>query len=85
MEDLGSDRWQYDSKAQCIVGQRTGRNIRLGQAVKVRIISVNVPARQLDIAPTEPFADASRPKKESKTQKKKSKRAKRGARSKRKK
>ena len=85
MEDLGSDRWQYDSKAQCIVGERSGHNIRLGQAVKVRIISVNVPARQLDLAPTEPFVDASRLKKESKTQKKKSKRAKRGARRKRKK
>jgi ribonuclease R len=85
MEDLGSDRWQYDSKAQCIVGERSGRNIRLGQAVKVRIVSVNVPARQLDIAPTEPLVDASRPKKESKTQKKKSKRATKPAKSKRKK
>jgi len=85
MEDLGSDRWQYDSKAQCIVGARSGQSIRLGQAVKVRIISVNVPARQLDIAPTEPLVDASRPKKESKTRKKKSKRAKKSTRSKRKK
>jgi len=77
MEDLGSDRWQYDSKAQCIVGERSGRNIRLGQAVKVRIISVNVPARQLDIAPTEPLVDASRPKIERRRGKKAKKRKRR--------
>ncbi|MEA3226657.1 MAG: RNB domain-containing ribonuclease, partial [Planctomycetota bacterium] len=76
MEDLGSDRWQYDAKAQCIVGQRSGHNIRLGQAVKVRIVSVNVPARQLNVAPAESLVPASRRKKESKTQKKKSMRTK---------
>ncbi|MHC4628788.1 MAG: RNB domain-containing ribonuclease, partial [Planctomycetota bacterium] len=85
MEDLGSDRWRYDSKAQCIVAERSGCTIRLGQAVKARIVSVNVPARQLDIAPSEPLVDASRVKKEGKTQKKKGKRARKPARSKRKK
>ncbi len=56
MEDLGPDRWDYDAKAQCIVGERSGRSIRLGQAMKVQIISVNIPARQLNVKPTEPVA-----------------------------
>ncbi len=56
MEDLGPDRWDYDAKAQCIVGERSGHSIRLGQAMKVQIISVNIPARQLNVKPTEPVA-----------------------------
>jgi ribonuclease R len=52
MADLGPDRWKYDAKSQCIVGQHTGLSIRLGQAMQVRIISVNIPARQLNVAPS---------------------------------
>jgi ribonuclease R len=60
MTDLGPDRWKYDARTQCIVGQHTGLSIRLGQAVKVRIISVNIPARQLNVSPTEPLTDTIR-------------------------
>ena len=70
MEDLGSDRWQYDAKAQCIVGERSGTNIRLGQAVKARIVSVNVPARQLNVAVAEPLIDTKVRKKQGKRGKK---------------
>jgi len=56
MGDLGPDEWKYNQRAGCIVGQRTGRSIRLGQALKVRIVSVNVPARQLNVSPVEPLA-----------------------------
>ena len=56
MEDLGADQWRYDQKAQCIVGRRRGHSIRLGQSMKVRIVSVNVPARQLNVSPAEPLA-----------------------------
>ena len=56
MNDLGPDEWEYNQKAACIEGQRTGRSVRLGQALKVRIVSVNVPARQLNVAPVEPLA-----------------------------
>jgi len=55
MTDLGPDRWKYDVKSQCIVSQNTGLSIRLGQAMQVRIISVNIPARQLNVAPVEPL------------------------------
>jgi ribonuclease R len=58
MDDLGPDQWQYDTRAQCIIGERSGRSIRLGQAAKVHIVSVNVPARQLNVSPVEPLAKA---------------------------
>jgi ribonuclease R len=56
MGDLGPDEWKYNQKGQCIEGERTGRSIRLGQGLKVRIISVNVAARQLNVSPVEPLA-----------------------------
>jgi len=58
MTDLGSDVWKYSPKAQCIVGQHCGRSIHLGQAIKVRIVSINVPARQLNVCPAESLAEA---------------------------
>jgi len=54
MDDLGPDHWSYDAKAQCIVGERSGHSIRLGQAMKVQIISVSIPSRQLNVKPVEP-------------------------------
>jgi ribonuclease R len=56
MSELGPDDWKYNQRGGCIVGQRTGRSIRMGQALRVRIVSVNVPARQLNVAPVEPLA-----------------------------
>jgi len=56
MGDLGPDEWKYSQRSGCIVGQRTGRSIRMGQALRVRIVSVNVPARQLNVSPVEPLA-----------------------------
>jgi ribonuclease R len=56
MDALGPDQWNYNDKTQCIVGERSGRSIRLGQAIKVFIVSVNVPARQLDVRPVELLA-----------------------------
>jgi ribonuclease R len=76
MEDLGSDRWAYDMKAQCILGERSGYSIRLGQAIKVRIVSVNIPARQLNVTPAEPLAGTDQRKQKSQRTKK-SKRRKR--------
>ena len=51
--DLGADEWKFEPKAHCITGIRSGCTIRLGQAMKVRIVSVNVPARQLNVIPAE--------------------------------
>jgi len=66
MADLGPDHWKYNARAQCIDGQRSGCNIRLGRAIKVHIVSVNVPARQLNVAPVELLADSAKKIKKSK-------------------
>jgi len=50
MGDLGTGQWKFNKRSQSIASQ-TGRNIRLGQSMKVRIVSVNIPARQLNVAP----------------------------------
>jgi ribonuclease R len=47
--DLPDDFWQFDERAGVLRGQRTGRRIALGDRVKVQIVNVNVPARQLDL------------------------------------
>jgi ribonuclease R len=54
MSDLGSGQWKFDKRSQSITSQ-SGHNIRLGKSVKARIVSVNVPARQLNLAPVEPL------------------------------
>jgi ribonuclease R len=59
MGDLGPDVWKYNQRNQCIVGQHSGCSIHLGRAMKVRIISVNVAARQLSVAPVEPLVGLS--------------------------
>ena len=61
IEDLGNDKWEYNQKHQCIVGQRSGKTITLGQPLKVRIVSVNVEARKLDLAPAEPITTKAAP------------------------
>jgi len=58
MEELGPDRWKFNKKTQSILGERTGCSIRLGQSLKVQIVSVNVPARQLNVAPAEELTKA---------------------------
>jgi ribonuclease R len=55
MGDLGGDVWKYNQKHQCVTGMRSGANIHLGKAIKVRIVSVNVPARQLNLVPVKPL------------------------------
>jgi ribonuclease R len=55
MEELGDDAWKFDQRRQCVLGVRSGHSIRLGQAMKVRITSVNIPARQLNVTPVEPL------------------------------
>jgi ribonuclease R len=73
MDALGPDQWKYNEKTQCIVGERSGRSIRLGQAIKVRIVSVSVPARQLDVSPVELLAKEPKQRTKSKTREKQAK------------
>jgi ribonuclease R len=54
--DLGVDQWKFNDRSQSIIGERSGASLRLGQGLRVRILSVNVPARQLNLAPCEALA-----------------------------
>jgi ribonuclease R len=58
LEDLGPDHWRFDRMAQCIRGERSGEMVQLGRPLRVHIVSVNVPARQLNLAPVEPLGQA---------------------------
>jgi ribonuclease R len=51
LTDLGPDQWQYNPKHGCIIGRHSGKLVSLGQPMKVRIVSVNVSARQLNVSP----------------------------------
>jgi ribonuclease R len=54
--DLPDDWWELDQRQGILVGQRSGRKIRIGDRLRVRIAAVNIPARELDLAPVEPKA-----------------------------
>jgi len=64
LQDLGSDKWKFDARMQCIVGQGSGQILHLGRAIQVRIASVNITGRHLDLLPSKPVAE--KPKKKSK-------------------
>ncbi len=51
MEDLGDDWWEVSPRTGEIRGQRSGRRFRIGDPLSVRIASVNLPARQLNLVP----------------------------------
>jgi len=75
LEDLGPDEWRFNKVAQCVIGERSGQTVQLGQPVRVRIVAVNVPARQLNVALIEPFgrgreSAASKKRKKTKTERK---------------
>ena len=49
-EDLMDDWWDVDEWSGQVTGQRTGRRIRIGDVVDVRIVKVDVPRRELHLA-----------------------------------
>jgi ribonuclease R len=57
LEDLGPDYWRFNKVAQCVMGERSGQTVRLGQPIRVHIVAVNVPGRQLNLAPVEPLGE----------------------------
>jgi ribonuclease R len=61
LEDLGPDRWRFNKVAQCVMGERSGETVQLGRPMRVRILAVNVPARQLNVAPVEPLGQVRPP------------------------
>jgi len=55
--DLGPDDWKYNQTTQSVNGKISGTSIRLGQKITAKIANINIPARQLDLVPLEPFFD----------------------------
>jgi len=50
---IGKDNYIYDHRAQCVYGQRNGKTYHIGMPITVRIASVNMSARQLNVVPVE--------------------------------
>jgi len=56
---LGKDRFIYDHRAQCVHGMNSGKSFHIGMPLTVRIVSVNIAARQLNVIPlNQPSRDA---------------------------
>jgi ribonuclease R len=70
LEDLGPDEWRFNKVAQCVMGERSGQMIQLGQPMRVHIVAVNIPARQLNVAPVEPLGQSREPPRPKKREKK---------------
>lgn len=49
LENLGDDWWDVDAKHGWVTGQRSGRRIRMGDALSVRLMAVDLPQRRLDL------------------------------------
>ena len=50
---LGKDSFVYDHRAQCVYGTRNGKTFHIGMPLTVKIVSVNLSARQLNVIPVE--------------------------------
>ena len=50
--DLPDDWWKVDSEAGCVIGERTGRRLKIGDTVRVRIAGTNLADRKLDLTLT---------------------------------
>ena len=49
LQDLGDDWWEPKPKSGVVIAERTGRQIRMGDAVTAQIISVDIDRRQLNV------------------------------------
>jgi ribonuclease R len=61
LEDLGPDHWRFNKFAQCVTGERSGEDLRLGRPLRVYIASVDVPSRRLNVVPVEPLGGGKTP------------------------
>jgi len=67
---LKDDQYKFDRRKWALVGQHSGRTLRVGSKLEVRIARISIPRRQLDLEPVEaqgerprrrPVADKRRP------------------------
>lgn len=50
LEDVGDDWWDVDTKYGCIVGQRSGKRITIGDRLEATIARIDLPKRTLELA-----------------------------------
>jgi ribonuclease R len=50
---LSNDYYHFDSGSQSLVGERTGRQFRLGDAMRVQVNKVDMDSRRIDFRPVE--------------------------------
>jgi len=82
--DLPDDWWEVDSAAGCVIGQRTRRQLKIGDSVRVAIAAIDVADRKLDLVLAEESSSAKpRTARPHKTGKKAKRRAKKAAPAKR--
>jgi ribonuclease R len=60
-EDLLDDWWDVDERSGQVRGQRTGQKIGIGDVLKVIVVNVNLPVRELNLAVAEVIGRAGRP------------------------
>ncbi len=60
--DLPDDWWDVDVSAGCVIGQRSGKTIRIGDRLKVVVAEIDVPLRELELALQPGFKLEKRPK-----------------------
>jgi len=54
--DLPEDWWEVDADRGCVVGERTGYRMTIGDSLSVTVASVDIGARQLDLALAKPLS-----------------------------
>jgi len=55
LADLGLDEWKFDKRKHAVIGLHSGKSVHLGNEMKVRILSVNIPARKLSLGLSKPL------------------------------
>jgi len=53
ISSLSDDRYRFDRRRLALVGHSTGRELRVGSTLEVRIAGVDIARRQLDLEPVE--------------------------------
>ncbi len=74
LEDLGDDWWEVDAKTGTVRGEVTGKRLRLGDLLEVRIANVDVARRQMSLVPVKPTKKGTQGKGKGKGKKKRTRR-----------
>ncbi|WP_232337264.1 ribonuclease R [Thermoactinomyces sp. CICC 10523] len=78
---LTDDYYHYDESTYSLIGERSGRLLRIGDRVRIKVSGVNVDERKIDFELLEHYSDERAPLKKGKKKKAKSKGRKRAAES----